>query len=375
MRWWAVGLVAAIQGLHAFWILATPAGGRLVPWIGNLLIDASQATAAGLVMAVAVRYWGSRLGLAWSLVGIGLLFGLFAETSWSYQELVMGKEAPFPSVSDVGYVGAYFPVYLGLLLMPQAPASPLGRLKLSVDTLIVMAAVALMSWVLIIEGILAETEGSSLAQALSIFYPFADLGIIFAAFVLVARAGRSRLGAVLTLLAAGYFATVFSDGLYAHLAYAGYETGSYIDIGWVAANTLISLGALTALGHGASLTPMSAERETAPAFLRSLLPYVAVIPLAVLLVLDSRDGGSLVLTGGFVAVLALVILRQVMAIYENVRLNLELSALANMLDYRVKEKTMQLLQRSRPAGEAPVTGERPNGADEAVGGLRAAPGE
>jgi hypothetical protein len=363
--------VLSIQGFHAFWILAAPSGGGVLPWFANLLIDLSQGAAAALVFAVALRYRGSRLGLAWSLLGLGLLFGLFAETSWSFQELALHREVPLPSISDIGYVGAYFPVFLGLLLMPQAPAAGLSRLKLAADALIVMSSLALLSWFLIVESTINQAGESVLARALSIFYPFADLGIIFAAFVLVARAGGSRFGLAFGLLASGYFATAFSDSLYAYVAGSGYETGNYIDIGWVTANSLISLAALAALGRAAALEPHTSAASAVPSFWRSLLPYAAVGPLAALFVLDAGDGSSFGLAAGFLAVLTLIIARQVLAIYENVQLNRELAELAASLEYRVKEKTIQLLRQGRPGGEGPAaTGQRPNGADERMGGLR-----
>src|SRR3972149_6883090 len=94
----------------------------------------------------AVAVHGSRLGVAWALLAVGLLFNLFAEVSWSVQELAFQKDVPFPSVSDIGYVGAYAPTLVGLLLMPQAAVSALSRAKLGLDALIVTCALAILSW-------------------------------------------------------------------------------------------------------------------------------------------------------------------------------------------------------------------------------------
>jgi len=367
--------VVVVQVSHLLWTLLSPMQGAALHWVANLFIDASVAAAFALVLTVAIRYRGSRLGVAWALLAVGLLFNLFAEVSWSVQELAFQKDVPFPSVSDIGYVGAYAPTLLGLLLMPQAPFSALSRTKLGLDALIVTCALAILSWFLIVQSILNSTGISLQAEVLSVFYPFADLAVVFAAFVLVARAGRTKFALAFGLLAAGYFATAFSDSVYAYLTEAGYATGSYIDIGWAAGYSLMSLAALAALHPMAAFEPRTRQAEPTPAFWPSLVPYAAVLPLALLLLDKTRGGGAdTALTAGFLAVLALIVLRQVLANYENIRLNNELRDLAANLDVRVKEKTMQLLRRRSQDGEDGGSGgARPNGADEPVGGLRSPP--
>ena len=365
--------VVVILAVHALWTLMPPLDGAAAHWAANVFIDTSVAVALVFVGMAALRYRGSRLGLAWSLLAIGLAFNVFAEVSYSAQDLTLGDDAPFPSVSDVGYVAAYGPTLLGLLLMPQAPASRASRVKLALDALIVTGALAVLSWFLIVDKVLSSNGQPFEAKAVSVFYPFADLAIIFAAFVLVARAGR-RFALAFVLLAAGYAATAFSDSVYAYFTEAGYSTGSYADIGWVAGYTLMSLAALTALDPMAALESPSRQGEVAPAFWPSLVPYVAMLPLAVLLpggIAGHRVDSAL--TIGFLAVASLIVLRQMLASYENVLLNRELRYLNAGLESRVREKTIQLLRR-RPCEDGSQDGDaaggRPSGADEQVGGFR-----
>jgi hypothetical protein len=67
---------------------------------------------------VAARNWRTRTGYAWALISFGLFMIAAGEVAWGIQELGMGGEVPFPSAADVGYLGIYPPVFLGLLLMP-----------------------------------------------------------------------------------------------------------------------------------------------------------------------------------------------------------------------------------------------------------------
>ncbi len=367
-RWYIAAFAGALAAAHVLWVLTSPAGDALQPWFANLLIDASHALATVLVFAVALRYRGSRVGLGWSLVGLGLMFGQFGDSSWSFQELVLHREVPFPSISDIGYAGAYVPVFIGLLVMPVSPVTGSGRLKLTLDAVILMSALAVISWHLIVSDVIAQSDASPLATGLSVFYPLADLGIIFAAFMLVARAGRSLPGLAFGLLGAGYALTAFSDSLFTYLSQAGYETGNVIDIGWVAGNTLISLAALVRLGPPGSLGRSTPASEAAPSFWPSVLTCLPIIPLSVVLLQDDRS--SSFLTGGVLVVIGLVVSRQVLALYENVRLNRELAALSVMLETKVKVQTMEMLRRGRRGEVTPLPpGERPNGADEPVGGL------
>jgi len=340
-------------------------------WVANLFVDSSVAFAFALVAATALRYRDSRLGVAWSLLAIGLAFNVFAEVSYSAQDLTLGDDVAFPSISDVGYVAAYGPTLLGLLMMPQAPFSAMSRLKLGLDALVVTLALAVLSWFLIIDKVLGATGETLQAQAVSVFYPFADVAVLFAAFVLVARAGGGKFALAFGLLAAGYVATAFADSAYAYLSESGYSAGSYADIGWVAGYSLMSLAALAAMHPMAAYEPQTRHAEPAPSFWPSLVPYVAVMPLAILLL--DRTGGrgaGTTLTAGFLAVLALIVVRQVLANYENIRLNSELRDLNANLDVRVREKTMELLRRPRQAGEGGTpTGTRPNGADEPLGDM------
>lgn len=374
LRWLGFAAIAGIQIAFVAWVTAGPSDGLYQKILANGFMDVSAAIATIFALLVAVRFRGTRLGIAWSFLLFGMALSVFAETSWSYQDLTR-NEVPFPSVSDIGYAGAYLPVFLGLLLMPSAPTSGSGKLKLALDTLILISALLLVSWFIIIESIL-DSGDPALARALGVFYPFADLAVIFAAFVLVYRAAHTKSAHVLSLLAAGYTAFALSDMAYAQLTEINYEAGSYIDIGWLAGYSLISCAAIVRLDPAAAFQPYGGK-PAAVAFWPSLLPYAAVAPLFALFIFHTSAGSiPFALAAGLLGVVSLVIVRQVVTIYENTRLNRELVDLAATLEYRVKDQTMQLLRRRSPNGEdGDAAGGRPSGADDCVSGLPALPRE
>src|SRR5213595_4195792 len=58
--------------------------------------------AAGCVFA-AVRHQG-RTRIAWTLMGASAFAWGAGEVVWSYYELLVGQQVPFPSFADLGYL-------------------------------------------------------------------------------------------------------------------------------------------------------------------------------------------------------------------------------------------------------------------------------
>ena len=356
-RWPAAGAIVAFQLIFVGWLLLKPGGDSALLWFDDISV-AVGAFLAGVMSLFAVRrYWGSQTGLAWAFIALGLFLFSFGDGSWAFQEIALGIEVPFPSVSDIGYLGAYPAVFLGLLLMPQAPATGMRRTKLALDVIIGMVAVTVISWNFVVSPLLTEGQGSTLADAIGVAYPLADLAIIFAILVLIARASPGSSTAYLFVLGAAFAATALSDSLYTYLTQVGdYATGSYIDIGWLAGYNLVTLSALLCIGPRRAPAARPRESQTA-SFWQSLSLYASVLPLGVLLLLERET----LLTAGVLCVVALMFSRQLMAIHENIALNRQLAELTVDLEVRVKEQMLQLLRsRSGPAarevGDAATSG-------------------
>src|SRR4030042_2177880 len=189
-EWSAVEAVAAFNFLFAVWLIVKPGGDEVLVWFDDIALALAPSVAACVAAAVAARYWHSRTGYAWALISFGLLMIAAGEVAWGIQELGIGGEVPFPSAADVGYLGIYPPVFLGLLLIPHAPVSGLKRVGIAFDTLIAIAAIGLISWHLILADLISESAATPLAQSVGLAIPFAPLGLAFAALVLIGRSGR-----------------------------------------------------------------------------------------------------------------------------------------------------------------------------------------
>ena len=347
--WPLLAIVVGLPILFPIWLLTAPGGEDARLWFDDIALTVG-AVAAALTSAVAARrYAGTPTGRAWLLICAGLVMVSFGEIAWGVQELVLRVDEPFPSVADIGYLGLYPAVFLGLLIMPQAPVASLRRVKLGLDVLIALAAAGLISWHFVIQPFLSENGASTLADIISVAYPLCDLAIVFAVITLIARGGRSMSTAGLALLAGGFLAIAGSDTLYAYLTQVGdYNSGSYIDTGWIIGYSLLALSASAAAGRRLNLDTFPSDQEQTGSLWQAVAMYLPVIPLTALLFVDmstSDAGGRVFMMAGFIGVAGLMFARQLLTIHENVQLNHRLEAMTAELTDKVKAQTLRLLQR------------------------------
>jgi diguanylate cyclase len=235
---------------------------------------------------------------------------------------------------------------------------------------------------LILGDLISESTDNALAKSVSLAYPFADIGIVFAALVLIGRSGRVTSGLAVACLAGGFVAMACSDSLYTYLTSVNnYATGSYIDFGWIVAYTLIAIAALSVLTSGVSFERGAEGLEERPAIWPSLVAYAPLVPLAgvYIMALTSGEEHTLPIESGILAAFALVIARQILTIYENVHLNRGLAQRADELSQKLMLQKLESMLQRNPAlqhlGEA-AAAERITQAGEAHmgGGQHHAPG-
>ena len=351
--WLTASGIVVYQVFYVWWLIVKPGGAEALLWFGDIAYPVSPAVAAVLLFLVAQQFSEPRTRWAWRLLGLFTLLSLFGETIWSVYELALDMEVPYPSVCDVAYLAAYPFAFAGLLLFPRSPVNAVRRLKLILDTLIAMTALATLSWYFIIgELVLSSSSESALADAVNVTYPLADLGLMFAVLVLVARPGPRYLNLPLALLTAGFAATAVADSLFIYVVdVSGYATGDFLDLGWMVSYNLIAFAALAAfvIPRPAVDEDTSAERGTSP--LRSLIPYSVAALLAVLMVgsqlADRAQQFRYLVTAGATVTFVLIVARQVLSIYENTALNRALGARADELARRHQQ--LQLLHRAASA--------------------------
>jgi diguanylate cyclase (GGDEF)-like protein/PAS domain S-box-containing protein len=255
---------------------------------------------------------------AWALIGLGFVAYAFGDLAWFWFEVVEGVAVPFPSVADIGYLGFFPLMLLGLARLPRE--RPDGRLRTWLDMGIVIVGSGAVVWWLVL-GPLVEASGSDPVDVLlGLAYPVGDTLVLFALLAALLARLTETSRSVLTLLAVGLALNIAADLTYARLVVEEtYTSGAWLDLMYI-------LG-WTAMGSAAVMQGMTAHRRVAgagPTSLRpiTLLPYLAIVAVYGLLaqVTFSTDNNNRVLVAGAIVVTALVVVRQIYTARENARL-------------------------------------------------------
>jgi two-component system cell cycle response regulator len=188
---------------------------------------------------------------AWLLIGLGLMLWWAGDVWWTVQS----GDIPIPSLGDALYLGTYVPLSTGIVLLVRARATGASGL-LALDGLIGACALASVSAAFVIEPMLDNAAGSTIAMVVTVAYPVCDI-VLVGVLVEAVALGGWVLPRAWALLAAGLVAFALADGIYyAQVAADTYVENGLLDAGWLVAMGLIGYaawqpGARTSRGHEA----------------------------------------------------------------------------------------------------------------------------
>ena len=244
---------AVAAGVWVLWILLLPTN----PWskhISNLGLTVMPLVAAGQCVRQARGLTG-RLRQGWLLMGSSALAWGLGMAVWTAYESIGGRDVPFPSLADLGYLATVPLAVAALLIFPTAPQRRAAQARTVLDGLVIGASLLIVSWILALGPVVHGGGAGALADVIGIAYPLGD--VIMATIVLFAMA-RTRLGSplgrlTLLLLCGGLLAAAVSDSGFSYLALQGaYASGNRIDVGWFLGYLLVFLAARQAPRHAAA---------------------------------------------------------------------------------------------------------------------------
>jgi diguanylate cyclase (GGDEF)-like protein len=177
----------------------------------------------------------------WLLLALGL--ALTTAGDWTWVVLSMGYEIePFPSVADIFYLAGVGFVIVGLvaLLHDRLPGGDRAGL---LDALIVSVGVGLLTWVFLMEPMMAGSTGGSLVIGVALAYPVADVLLLVMLVRLFLAPGRPSTAGALLVAALG--AWLVGDFVYAFLALDdSYHVGQLVDATWLVGAACFGAAAL-----------------------------------------------------------------------------------------------------------------------------------
>jgi diguanylate cyclase (GGDEF)-like protein len=346
---WTLGVILLFNVLFTIWLLLRPGSPEQVAAVANI------AQFTGPLLALFLCLSGRSEAWPWSLrsrsdapgrppimssllLSLGVLCFALGQIAWAWYELLLRRPLPLPSWADVGFLAAYPCLLLGILLLPRQPTSAAVRTRLVLDGLMMMTAIATISWYFVLGPTVTAGAGSWLQKAVGAAYPLADLVLIGCLLLLATRTIDPVAGRTVRLLALGISCIIVTDTAFLLQTLAGsYATGALSDVGWPLGYMMVAVAARSAaqlparapdLPSTTSL-PQVEDAGTAhgahpPGLRRALLPYMVIPMVTILLVYAAQDNRDQRLDLGVYVgsgvLLALVFLRQIAVIVENARL-------------------------------------------------------
>jgi len=300
------------------------------------------------------RNYDRRHYYGWLLLFVSQFSFLIGYVFFAYYDLLL-KQSTSPSLADIFYLLAY-PLFLsGALLLPSANFKPSERIKLLLDTGIVLISSILIYWSLLIAPTIEQNLGAdTLTMFLAVAYPIGDILLLFALVELLFRSRRNSGADPLIFLGLFCFANIFADAIYMGESMAGtYVSGGPLDVIWIISYLMIGLAGISHannLRFGRYKAELKSNYHYGERMWPLYLPYFCA-GIAFVMLVYSHENPLLIpfsilsILVGFI--ICLVIARQVLVLNENTVLYKNAQRLNEELERRVTERTSQLVATNK----------------------------
>ena len=188
----------------------------------------------------------TRMYIAWTLIALSRLSFTLGDIAWGIIETVM-HGSPFPSLADVGFLGFYPLFALGILMLPKEPLTSSEKLKVFLDTGILVIASVIIFWIRLIAPTITSNAGKDpLTLALAVAYPVADLLLLFGPIEVLFRRIRSFSPDPILFLTASMIFLIATDFFFLDQSLREtYISGGLVDAGWIASYALMGLAGVS----------------------------------------------------------------------------------------------------------------------------------
>ncbi|NUP59386.1 MAG: response regulator [Pseudarthrobacter sp.] len=291
---------------------ATNSGSPVALVTGDFLILAASLVAAASCARAGAR--GGANAKAWTFMAAAAFVWAAGMAVYAFYGLANNHVYPFPSLADALFLGYSVPAVAALFSFKRRPGTPVALIRAVMDGVVIAGSVLVVSWYTAL-GPASNAIGDLLTRLTGMAYPVVDL--VITSLVLV-MAMRRQPGERLPWLCfgGGLVVLAVTDSIYVRLTFDGVTgtTGSPLALGWIAAFLLVA-----AAPTAPSVENRGPDRRGYTLALE-LLPYAPLL-IAVLFFagphLDELD--PFLLVAGAV-VLASVLIRQVLIVFENISL-------------------------------------------------------
>ena len=240
----AIVLAAIIVAGASFaWLLWSGVLGRTSSVALDDFGEAAGALVAAAFAARAARRSSGRVRAGWALLALAMLAWGLGQVVWSVREVILRESLQGPSVSDIGYLAAIPLEVAAVLTFPVTPGRFPAVVRMLLDGLLIATSLFLISFLIVLQQVVAASHASNQGLALILAYPVGDVATCAVVFLALSRVGRG-LGLPLAILGAAFLVVAVSDSFFAYATAAGsYASGAWLDTGWVLGYLLVAVAA------------------------------------------------------------------------------------------------------------------------------------
>jgi len=237
-----VSLVAMVL-LYAF-----PAGDRRTLLIITDICWAWSAGFAAFACFVSARRAAtSQLRRTWQWIGAGCGAFFAGQLVWTYHDVWRGAPAPYPSLADVGFLGIYVCLIVGVLTLVRGQPTRRPDPELVLDTVLVTFTVGALAYEYLLEPLLSSNPPASTVGLLtSLGWSIGAVGVLWMILIQMLRR-PSFPAATATLVFPGVVVFAIGNMIYAVVALRGtFQAGGPLDLTWDAGLLMIAAAAAIA---------------------------------------------------------------------------------------------------------------------------------
>jgi two-component system cell cycle response regulator len=179
----------------------------------------------------------------WLALAVGAAMWAVGELIYELAYSDAPELAPYPSIADAFWLGSYFAVGAGIVLVLRARLRRAFHASMWLDAAIGAAAVSALAATLAFDPVLADTVGTNTEIATDLAYPLLDLGLLSLVVTLLALTGW-RPGLGWAAFAVALSMQAISDALYAREIALGTDSqDTLLAPIWPAATLLLAYAA------------------------------------------------------------------------------------------------------------------------------------
>jgi PAS domain S-box-containing protein len=200
---------------------------------------------------------------AWQWIGAGCASFLAGQLFWTYHDVVLGAPPAYPSLADVGFLGVYGCLIVGVATLLRAQPTRRADPELILDTVLVTFTAGALAYQFLLQP-LFDPQRSLSALLTSIAWSMGGIGVLWMILIQMLRRTVFPL-ATAGLVLPGVVVVAAGNLAYAAVALQGtFEAGGPLDLAWDAG--------LLMLAAAAAVAP-----ERAPAARGAMLPGEAAL--------------------------------------------------------------------------------------------------